>query len=960
MPVQIDPYTGVATELNPTAGATSYRLLGNPAPVERSPFSAGVESAYAGLRFGLPQALQKSGALGMKLTPEEEQFYQSGLRASAAKSQALLPGGPVGVSDLMSGETGLGQLIKENIFYSGPQMLATFAGSVAGAAVGGKNPVSRVRNAMLGGTAAGTPMFVGSNVQRATEEGTKRLTEVGAVRSLIAAPAQAALETLVERFLPVGPLAGGFTGGFIKRTAKSVGAAGLTEAVTEPLQQVGERFASEQDLTSPTAFREYVEAAGTALLTGGALGMFGGIRNGGDSNMTEQETTEYTDAVTAEPQKLLPHPYDFATPVSEDPIYVNEQGQADSNMSAVRDPRRALPGEPEVEPVAPVENVKYPSSTADVFSGLDDEALVSVLATAERKVAAGQAAPAEERVMRMARAEIARREVGAASQPVGGLFEPADDDVAAARVSELVQGVRPNQFIKKLQVADEVELADKVLEQLENGDSRQGTMTLAQRLGIIDEVGNERDLDAELAEAQALAADGEVQAADIRAKQAVLEAVQLRRNPEAAPVAEPEVNLDQDVLPLDTGLPERLIQPAAPTGTMADMLAPVRDQMLARQQATERDQQFELAEAARAKATEAQVEQDYMAAKAQTYLQQVGEPVTMKEAEVLWMKGKPANIKGWQKISPEERQQWFDVLNQDVAIPDAKIVRSDISRGVPAEAPSALDELEGLRADIDGKVDEVTATYQALNNRVNDTFTPTVNVAPEGAARATVLKRMIEARVAPEIIEQAIEDAQAGLFDSELNTKPANISLLDDILTPSEEELKAKPERMPRTVKKRVQPKIRRSPAMSAMLKEIDAARDAGAVPNADRMKLVLMVTQNRLDEVAEYLDDAVGTNESLKRAEILKSEAPDGFTAIKEQSELGQVMMRGDLMKALDIVARTSKNPLNRVVARLLLKSGVGRARLTVVDIDGPQIKIDNLIKRLEADRSPVPQETS
>ena len=290
------------------------------APVDRSPFKAGLESAYGSLRYGLPYAIEKRFG---EVTPEEDASYQQGLRDSAARAERLLPGGAPGIGDWWEGKAGLGQLVYENAAQSAPQMVATIAGSIAGGAAGtamaGPGPGS-IAGGILGGTAVATPFFVGSNVQRATEGGQTDLTYDAAGRSLAMAPLQGAADTLVERFLPVGPLAGRMTGGFLTRTGKSMLGAGLTESVTEPLQQVGERYAAGLPLGDDEAYREYGSAAGTAFLTGGALGAFGGFRRApAPAPISEDEPTNLL-AREAQPDMFggADTIYDAASPAPAD------------------------------------------------------------------------------------------------------------------------------------------------------------------------------------------------------------------------------------------------------------------------------------------------------------------------------------------------------------------------------------------------------------------------------------------------------------------------------------------------------------------------------------------------------------------------------------------------------------------------------------------------------------------
>ena len=260
-------------------------------PPKRRPFAAGVESAKTGLTKGLPYALEKQFG---EVTPEEEAAYMAALQASARKREQLLPGGPASLEQLMAGDASLGALIGENLAYGAPQMAATLAGGVVGAAAGSGAaaptvfgvPVGATAGGILGATAVGAPMFVGTNVDRATAGGQEALTRQEAGRSLLAAPAQAAVEGVADRFIPgVGRLLGAPTrevaGGIISRVARGGAKGAAAETITEPLQTVGERYAAVEPLTDREAFSEYGQAAGTAAILGGTIGAVGGPFEGG-------------------------------------------------------------------------------------------------------------------------------------------------------------------------------------------------------------------------------------------------------------------------------------------------------------------------------------------------------------------------------------------------------------------------------------------------------------------------------------------------------------------------------------------------------------------------------------------------------------------------------------------------------------------------------------------------------
>lgn len=261
----VDVSDGVVTALR--------QGLAPPAPARPglgAVFSGALQSAYGQVRYGVPYALAK---LTDSATPEDEAFYQHGLQQSDVASNAAPA---ASVDDVTSGRVGIGRFLAENLVASAPQSVAIAAGGLGGALVGG--PVG----AVAGAIAAGTPTFVGSNVDRAVQE-QGGLSQAGAESSLFTAPFQAASDALVERYLPgaghvLGDFAATQTGNFIRRTAVSIGKAGATEAVAEAAQQMGERHAAGLDVTGPDAAAEYINAAVTAFGVGGVLGAGGGFR----------------------------------------------------------------------------------------------------------------------------------------------------------------------------------------------------------------------------------------------------------------------------------------------------------------------------------------------------------------------------------------------------------------------------------------------------------------------------------------------------------------------------------------------------------------------------------------------------------------------------------------------------------------------------------------------------------
>ena len=241
-------------------------------PKARHPFKAGMEAARSQLTEGLPYALEKTFG---EITPEEQAAYSAKLQASNARQEELLPGGPAAL-----GKDNLLSVIGENLAYSSPQMAAALGAGAIGTLAGPEGTLAGLATPLIAGTAASTPFFVGSNVDRATSGGEEALTKDEAGRALLAAPAQAAVDTVSDRFIPgVGRLLGApakkTVGKILQRTATGALKGAASEGIAEPLQQVGERWAAGEALTDEDALREYGQAAATAAVLGGTMGGVG-------------------------------------------------------------------------------------------------------------------------------------------------------------------------------------------------------------------------------------------------------------------------------------------------------------------------------------------------------------------------------------------------------------------------------------------------------------------------------------------------------------------------------------------------------------------------------------------------------------------------------------------------------------------------------------------------------------
>jgi hypothetical protein len=419
---------------------------------ERSPFRAGLTRLGAELRYNLPMAAEK--AIGT-LSPEDVQYYQSGLRRGAARAEELAPGGPMGISQV--GSVGdIGTLVKENIAYSLPQMATSLGGAIVGAVKGGP------RGAIAGAIAGGTPGFIGANISRATDDGTSELTGKEVARSALMAPLQSASDVLVERYLPgAGKIFGGMAAtqtakSFTRRTLQSVSKAALTEATTEAGQQVAERYAAGLPLTSKDAASEYVQAFGTAFFTGGAMGGLGGFRKNPLQNVdpATTPTEDLAEVVDGALGRGEPAPAkQLLLPAPAPPIAYSDAGG------------RTVVGDDGIEQIlaAPVEP---PRPLKDV----SDEELVKV---------ASNVSGVEPSIVEAVQRELNLRR-GATEQNSDG---PASTTISwTDQRDTLLKGV--NSRGRYVDATDENDLKTRVLAELEAGSTRKGDFKLAERLGI--------------------------------------------------------------------------------------------------------------------------------------------------------------------------------------------------------------------------------------------------------------------------------------------------------------------------------------------------------------------------------------------------------------------------------------------------------------------------------------------
>lgn len=444
-------------------------------------------SAYSNLRFGLPAALE--GASG-SLTPEDAKYYAAWNDYRQKQAQDMAPTGAAGIDDIWSGKVGLGRGLAENVASMLPHMVGAVAGGLAGSAAGpGGTVAGAAEGAGLGGflgmVAGGTPQFVGSNASRALQE-TGGLTQGQAIRSIAAAPAQAALDAVGEAFVPgfgkmLSPvanklegtlfrgMASKLDGNILGRTLKTAVEGAATEATTETAQQAAERWAAGDPLTTPDALREYVQAFGTAAFVGGALGgMAGPFRKHVQATPANDVTN---DQLAGAADEIL-------SPAQPEPA----QTQQEPAIAAEDMVQQELPLVPPASafPVGTQQDMLNPGTYDDLstaLAGVPTAELKKV--TKSKKAPPGvAAAAAQELEARTAKnSQVATAGEQGALVPIGG-------DPVVASAQQLQKLLGKNQDLKKLQGLSPEDAHAGVIKLLETNDSRASTMAAADHLGI--------------------------------------------------------------------------------------------------------------------------------------------------------------------------------------------------------------------------------------------------------------------------------------------------------------------------------------------------------------------------------------------------------------------------------------------------------------------------------------------
>lgn len=257
---------------------------------------------FENLKAGTRRAISETG-LGIGSLFDEQKARQAYTADKAAEEARGVKS--VGFEDVKNAyeQNGLlaamGQVpaaARDLLAQSAPQMAATLAGAKVGAVAGAPlGPVGTIGGALVGGMAAGVPMFFGSNLARQHEAApTEEFNKAAAATSAVG---QSALDTASSLFvlgkaLGITKLAGVPIPVLAKATPEAakaklvqeaqrslLGSAGrgmvkgaASEMPTEVAQQVLERAQAGLPLLDADAIREYQESAFGGGLLGGIMG----------------------------------------------------------------------------------------------------------------------------------------------------------------------------------------------------------------------------------------------------------------------------------------------------------------------------------------------------------------------------------------------------------------------------------------------------------------------------------------------------------------------------------------------------------------------------------------------------------------------------------------------------------------------------------------------------------------
>ena len=400
---------------------------------------AGVKTNWNTFKAGVAQSLGATDSAHEYLKAAEEQEADT-----KARYQPQVPS----YEDIDS-PAKLGRYIYEKAGESAPQMAAQGIGALAAvgagallapeaAAAGAISVGLRAllgtagRAAATGSTAAGLPLYTGSNLQRQMDEG-KKFEDTSMTAAMTAASVQSALDTLslAKIFKGIPGITLAEKSSIFTRAVVHGVESGATEALTEAAQQALEIAQANPEKLfefSPEVQKELKEAAVAGALLGGAMGTVSGAIHGKANQqkapIKEPEgkptvTPEPEPVVTPEPEPVVT-PEPTATPVPE-PVVTPEPTEP-ATPSVEKAPVLAAPEPVDAHPVG--DNIEFVNGADKALYILSDPNADSKVQDSARTYLEGQGieadkiAPLSEQLKQNVDTELEQKKVSGDPTPL--------------------------------------------------------------------------------------------------------------------------------------------------------------------------------------------------------------------------------------------------------------------------------------------------------------------------------------------------------------------------------------------------------------------------------------------------------------------------------------------------------------------------------------------------------------
>jgi hypothetical protein len=394
------------------------------------------------------------------------------------------------------------------------------------------------------------------------------------------------------------------------------------------------------------------------------------------------------------------------------------------------------------------------------------------------------------------------------------------------------------------------------------------------------------------------------------------------------PTAAPDLN--QGVLPFESGLaPRYMAQPAPPSGTLADN-AQLREFL-------ERQQQAQLSAQRQAALQQAQGAVpptpevgalDQRLAESQPFLDVMGtkgrltpEPqygVTEDDAEAQWSKTKSGvHRRSWATLRPFFRDQWIVALNGNYSPSDLKQIKIDIAK---AEAFARRKPKEPLRVVVTGDIspavsltDEVIQDVRAaqregiITEREADYFTAEL-IASRGKGlvaqietRDFTLAALQKAREnAQKRTSRAAKESKASALAKGKQTRAAPAGATKPAARPAPARTRTTKTQEPRKAPTVTVQDVKADPQYKPTKAALDAAIKDGTITGRARIELLVELNKGEFELVA---DEIASKRAAAKKAapKVAATPAPKAAALKKGKPELDYAAVREELTDAVD-----------------------------------------------------------